>query len=184
MTMKAIVEKYGITAVWHFTDKANLDLIQEHGGLLSLRRLEERDVVVPKPGGNEWSHKADRNKGLDKYVHLAFVDNHPMLYWAENEGRITDAMWVKIDVSVLMGPEVCFCTDVSNKNGVRILDHEEAIEELDFEVLFTRMDWNVCEIHERRKAAEKSEILVPDAVPIDKILGYENGKATCLHTTR
>jgi len=178
MTMEAVIKKYSIEAIWHFTDKANCDSIQEHGGLLSLRELEDRGIAVPKPGGNQLSHDLDRQKGLDKYVHLTFTQSHPMLFLAESEGRIADPIWLKVDASVLIDPRVRFSSDVSNKNRVNIIDHEEALRKLDFEVLFKYMDWSDPEIQVRRKAAEKSEILVPDTIPIDKIMDYENGKQT------
>jgi len=184
MTMEAVIKKYSIEAIWHFTDRANFDSIQEHRGLFSLRQLEDRGIAVPKPGGNEWSRDADRHKGLDKYVHLSFTRSHPMLFRAESEGRIADPIWLKVDASVLIDPRVRFSSDVSNKNGVNIIDHEEALAELDFEALFQYMDWNVSELHARRSAAEKSEILIPDAVPIEKIMDYENGKQTGICAAR
>jgi hypothetical protein len=70
---------------------------------------------------------------------------------------------------------VRFTSDVSNKSGVAILQPEETIEEIDWEVLFTRTDWSDPEIQVRRQAARKSEILVPEFVPIEKILDYKDG---------
>ena len=78
--MQQIVKKYNIDGIWHFTDRANIDLIKQHGGLLSHAELIRRNVAIPAPGGNDLSHDADHCKGLDEYVHLAFVDDHPMLY--------------------------------------------------------------------------------------------------------
>lgn len=173
--MNTILTKYKFDGIWHFTDKSNLALIQEHGGLLSLGELEKRGIPIPIPGGNEWSHDADRMKGVQKYVHLAFLDDHPMLYRAKQDGRILNPIWLKIQASILLEDGVRFCSDVSNKSGVVILQAEEAKEEIDFDVLFTYMDWKDPEIQARRQAAIKSEILVPDFVPIEKILGFKNG---------
>ena len=173
--MGTILNRYKIDAIWHFTDRSNLALVEEHQGLLSLAELERRGIKIPAPGGNEWSHDADKMKGVHEYVHLAFVDDHPMLYWAKKDGRIADPIWLKIDSSILLQDGVRFCSDVSNKSGVAILDPAEAIEQIDFEVLFTYMDWRNPEIRTRRQAAIKSEILIPDFVPIGKILDYKNG---------
>jgi len=106
---------------------------------------------------------------------MAFLDDHPMLYRAKQDGRITDPIWLKIDASILIEDGVRFCSDVSNKSGVAILDVDQAIEKIDFEVLFTYMDWKDPEIQQRRQAAIKSEILMPKMVQIDKILGFKNG---------
>jgi hypothetical protein len=99
--MQAILTRYRIDAVWHFTDRSNLALIQEHQGLLSLAESRRRGIKVPAPGGNDWSHDADEIKGVHEYVHLAFLDDHPMLYVAKKESRITDPVWLKIDASIL-----------------------------------------------------------------------------------
>ncbi len=93
--METILKKYKFDGVWHFTDRSNIKLIKEHQGLLSLREAERRRIVIPAPGGNKWSHDADRIKGLHEYVHLAFVDDHPMLFRAKNEGRMPRSSMAK-----------------------------------------------------------------------------------------
>ncbi len=172
--MKSILEKYRFDGIWHFTDRSNLKLIGKHG-LLSLAEAERRGVEIPSPGGNDWSHDADRTKGLDKFVHLAFVDDHPMLYYARREARILDPIWLKIKSSILLRKGVKFSSDVSNKSGVQILTTKEAEEQIDFDVLFTYMDWRDSDIQARRQMALKSEILVPCNIEVDCILGFRNG---------
>lgn len=76
--MITILEKYKINTVWHFTDKSNLNLIRKHKGLLSLGEIERRGINILVSGGNDWSHNADRKRGLQDYVHLAFICEHPM----------------------------------------------------------------------------------------------------------
>ena len=118
------LKQYSVQHVWHFTDKSNLDLIIESGGILSLKMIEERNVNVPVYGGNEWSHDADIQKGLDKYVNLTFLDDHPMLYIAKQDGRITQPIWLQIDVSIIQSPNVMYSTDVSNKYEDYIINNE------------------------------------------------------------
>jgi len=175
--MKSIIKKYKIDGIWHFTDKSNLDSIQKHGGLFPLKVLNDKGIEIPVPGGNEWSQDADKHKGLDNYVHLCFVDNHPMLFLAVQEKRIQNPIWLKVDASVMLAPEVKFTSEVSNKSGVRLLNHSEAVSEIDFEILLPPfVEWRgKPDIHDRRNAAEKSEILIPDIVPIDEILEVKNG---------
>lgn len=173
--MNSIINKYNFDGVWHFTDRSNLELILKNKGLLAFGELERRGIEIPSPGGNDWSHSADSIKGLDEYVHLAFVDDHPMLFRAKQEERIKDPIWLKIRSEIILGEDVRFCSDVSNKSGVAILDSEQAKEEIDFDVLFIRMDWRDPVIQQRRQAAIKSEILIPRLVPIEMILGLKNG---------
>lgn len=173
--MQAILTRYKIDVVWHFTDQSNLALIHQHKGLLSLAELKRRGVEVPVSGGNDWSHDADAMKGVHEYVHLAFLDQHPMLFRAKQESRIIHPVWLKIDASILLEEGTRFTNDVSNKSGVEILTPDVACDMIDFEVLFTRTDWKDAEIKARRMAAIKSEILIPTIVPINKIIGVKNG---------
>ena len=99
-----------------------------------------------------------------------------MQFLAVQEGRIKDPIWLKIDVSVMLASDVKFTTKVSNDSEAIILNHSKAAKEIDFKILFTYTEWRgSIEVHNKRKAAEKSEILVPGIVPIDKILDFRNG---------
>ena len=93
-----------------------------------------------------------------------------MQYLAREDGRIKNPVWLKIDVSIILMENVLFCADVSNKSDVSLLTAEQAAKEIDFEALFTYMDWRDPIVQSRRQNAKKSEILIPSMVPVDKIL--------------
>lgn len=173
--MKSILEKYKIEGIWHFTDESNIDSIKGNGGLLALGEIQRRGVAIPNPGGNQWSHDADKYKGVHEYVHAAFLDDHPMLYAAKQDARITKPIWLKIDASIILEDGVLFTNDVSNKAGVQLLTADQAREQIDFEVLFTYMDWKNPDVQARRRVALKSEVLIPRLIPLNKILGKKNG---------
>jgi hypothetical protein len=173
--VKDMIDKYGIRAVWHFTDRENIASIEREGGILSLAELERRGIELPVYGGNEWSQKADRQRGLDQFVHLTFIREHPMQYLAVQEGRFKEPIWIRIDSAVLLEAGVRYCAGVSNRSGSEILGQDEAISRIDFDELFTYTDWNNPAVKERRKAAVKSEILVPTIVPWDRVVGIEDG---------
>lgn len=173
--MKDIIQKYRIDGAWHFTDGANFDSIRQQGGLLPYAELARRGVVIPAAGGNDWSHDADARCGVDKYVHLAFISNHPMLYLAKNDGRIKKPYWLRIDPSILLVDGIRFTREVANKAGVALMSPLEARDKIDWEVLFTKMDWKDPAVRARRTSAEKSQILIPGIVPIEKILGTKDG---------
>lgn len=164
-----------ITTLYHFTDRRNLSKIRELKGLYSLAKLKEMQVVIPNPGGNEWSHEADQSKGMDQYIHLCLKPNHPMEYVARNEKRIGETIFLQIHPDVLKFEGVKFTADVSNKSGVPILTIEEAKKIIDFEVLFTRTDWKDSVIQYRLQQAEKSEILIPNHIPLEFIRNIPNG---------
>lgn len=173
--MKSILEKYKFDAIWHFTDQSNIDSIKENNGLLSLGELRRKGIAIPTPGGNQWSHDADVRQGVHEYVHLAFLDDHPMLFVAKQDGRVKNPVWLKISSSVLLDANVRFTSEVSNKANVQLLNSDQARERIDFEVLFSYMDWKDPEIKARRRLAIKSEILIPRCIPLSKILGKKNG---------
>ena len=52
---------------------------------------------------------------------------------------------------------------------------EEAKGMIDFEVLYSRTNWSDVQIQQRLQQAEKSEILVPDRIPLDLIRNLPNG---------
>lgn len=173
--MKDLLVRYGIDGIWHFTDQSNLQSIIDNGGLLSLAEAKRRGIAIPAPGGNEWSHDADRINGVDSYVHLAFLDDHPMLFHTRNDGRTPNPVWLKININILDVCGVRYTADVSNKTGIPLLSPDAAREEIDLEVMFTYMDWKDPEIRQRRNLALRSEILIPCSIPIDMILGKKNG---------
>lgn len=175
MEEKARAALQKIPLVYHFTDRRNLALIRELGGLYPLVELNERKVKVPAPGGNEWSHDADQIKGMDRYVHLCFKSNHPMEFLARQEGRILDSIFLQVHPEVLHWDGVLFTPGVSNKAGIPIYPMEEAAQHIDFEVLYSRTDWRDPAIQQRLQQAEKSEILVPCKIPLDLIRNFPNG---------
>lgn len=113
----------------------------------------------------------DLARGIDPYVSLCMTRNHRMKYVAEQDGRLTDAVYLGIDPQVLKTPGVMIAFGVANANDVRILPLEEAIAALDVEVLYNRTDWSDPAIQARLSTAEKFEVLVPHSVPRPLIAG-------------
>ncbi|WP_319763019.1 DarT ssDNA thymidine ADP-ribosyltransferase family protein [Maridesulfovibrio sp.] len=172
--MKTILNGRGVTKIYHFTDRGNIPSIIANGGILSLRRLEEKSVEGVIYGGNNWSHDADRFKGVDEFVHLAFLNQHPMAYTAVSNGRINSICWLEITLQILDIDGVRFCNDVSNKAGVDILANAEAITSIDVEGIYDWLDFNEDGNMARKARAEKSEVLIPNLVPLENILNINN----------
>ena len=64
---------------------------------------------------------------------------------------------------------------MANTTGIQGYKMEEAQEMIDFEVLYTRTAWSDPAIQLRLQAAEKYEILVPRAIPLELIRNLPNG---------
>jgi len=156
-----------ITWLHHFTDIRNIPSIKKLGGLYSRERLREMGVEKLYTGGNQWSLDADELVDMHKYVHLCFRTNHAMEHIAKQDGRIERTLWLYIDAaSVLRTKGVLYSYGVSNKRGMKICPIQEAVGDIDFQVLYTRMDWHDPEVYARLSQAELCEILVPDHVPL------------------
>jgi ssDNA thymidine ADP-ribosyltransferase, DarT len=149
---------------YHFTDTRNLALIRQHG-LLSRAELNRRAIDIPAPGGNLWSIEADARRGMDAFVHLCFLSEHPMEYQARQDGRIQQSFFLQIKPEVILLPGVQMSPGVANKSGAVALPPEKMLPQLDLEVIYTKTDWKQKSVQERRMAAKKYELLVPTHVP-------------------
>ena len=171
MTPEQFLSRFNVKCFWHFTDERNLETIRAAGALLSLSEAKRRDLNIPAPGGNQWSHEADQRLGLDNYVHLCLADQHPMEFRAREDGRIVNTRFLSISRDVLKIAGVRFAPDVANKRGTPLLTLSEACECMDFQVIYDRTDWRDPAIQQRRTLAKRYELLVPKEVPIALIKG-------------
>ena len=174
MNIQNILKEYGITSIWHFTDMSNLKSIEKYG-VLSLRNIIENSIDVSCYGANELSHSLDKRIGIDKYVHLSFIKEHPMQYIKKINGDIPNPIWLEIDASVLFKDGTIFSNQVANKKGTKLYDIDDLKYYMDLDVLWSRTDWNDPEIQKRRKEAKYGEIMVKKKISINDIIGVSYG---------
>ena len=154
-----------IGCIYHFTDVANLPFIRLHG-LLPLSELESRDIVPPKPGGDEHSRECDARNGLSCYVHCCFKSEHPMQYVACRDGRLGPTRFLAVSSEVLLRDGVMGCAVLVNRSGATVVPLEQALDEMDLAILFDgTMDFGDPQKRERWNEARKAEILVPGLIP-------------------
>jgi len=134
-----------------------------------------RNIIPTAPGGNQLSRDADKNRVMDAYVHLCFCRNHPMEHIAKQDGRISDSIFLEINLAIIKLPNILISNDVSNKTGVNCKAASDMLEELDLEVIYTRTDWNDSAIKMRLQAAEKYELLIPNHVGLEFMMNLNNG---------
>jgi ssDNA thymidine ADP-ribosyltransferase, DarT len=168
--VELIVNSSQHNCLYHFTDEANFPSIAEHG-LLSKAKMRGKGWSPQASGGNELSWSLDRIHGIDPYVSLCMTRNHGMKYLAQRDGRLPNPKYLGISPNVLKIDGVKIAFGVANANNVEILLVNNAIERIDIEVIYKRTDWTNPEIQQRLRAAEKFEVLVPDVVPRDLIVG-------------
>lgn len=158
--------------LFHFTDIENLPSIRKHG-LLPCRDLRARGIEPPKPGGNEESQRKDRERGLDQFVHLCLVTEHPMEYSARKSGHIGKARFLEISPEVVLWERVQGTSIVSNHHESKILALENVLDEFDLDILFHTHPGEIFsnkELTTRHNEALKAEILVPACIPPSMIL--------------
>lgn len=114
---------------------------------------------------------------MDQFVHLCFDVRHPMAGRVKERKPEASLFYLKIDRAILYQPGVKFATGVGYANNAEAVTLEEAIARnlIEFQVLYTWMDWRDPEVQRKRRAAELCEILVPDYVPMNFIRNFPNG---------
>ena len=173
MSIKETLNHYGITSIWHFTDLSNLESIKKNG-VLSLRNIIENKIDVSCYGANDLSHSLDKKKGLDKYVHLSFIKEHPMQYVKTRDGDIPNPVCLEIDASVLFKSDSQFSNQVANREKAEIYDIKDLTKYMDLDVLWGRTDWKNPEIKLRRIAAKYGEIMIEDRISIKDIINIKD----------
>jgi hypothetical protein len=106
-----------IITLFHFTDKANLKSIKQHGGLYSRHFCDCNRIEITYPGGDQWSRELDKKYNEQDYVRLSFTRNHPMKAVALREGRIINPINLQIDVEVAFFKETKFSDRNAAKTG-------------------------------------------------------------------
>lgn len=155
MSIVETLRKHNINSVWHFTDISNLKSMKKYG-ILSLHEIVENSIEA-RFGADSLSHSLDRQYGLDNYVHLAFIKDHPMYHNALKRGSIKHAVWLELDLSILLDSGAIFSDEIANKSGAKMYTLDKVEEKIDFEKMFHNDFWTKVE-------ARKAEIMIPERI--------------------
>lgn len=109
--------------------------------MLLLKDILQKDVYVPCFGATESSHMQDKAKGLDRFVHLSFIKDHPMFHIAKRDGRIPNPIWLEIDLSVLDENSTLFSNMLANTYGAPIFYASNLKKMIDFSTLLYEKDF-------------------------------------------
>jgi len=174
MSIQETLENFGITSIYHFTDEANLKTIEKYG-LQSLKNILTQSIPVKHFGAEELSHSLDIRRGLDEYVHLSFITDHPMYHVAKSRGNIINPIWIEINASILYDDSTYFCDKVANQNGSNIFKIDDLLNNIDFEILLNNRHLSSDE-WQKRKNVRKAEIMALNSISLDSIKGISYGK--------
>ena len=169
LSLYKILRDKGISRLYHFTDKTNIDSIKKHG-ILSQKELK-RASINPQYASTEKSRAADAEMGLDDYVRLSFVKCHPMMYTSMTAKWIRPQI-IEINPLIALMPDVYFSDRNALKVGANIGGGVNDILKVNFDiVLGSTAYYNLPTAEE--KSLYQAEILVKNRIGPEMILNYD-----------
>lgn len=168
---KAILDQYGITKLYHFTDRSNLESIIKEGGLYSWMDCDKKGIKITKPGGEALSRSLDYRHNLQEYVRVSFTTQHPMMYVAMQEGRISNPVILEIDPEVIYWKSSKYADSNATRNDVCVGENLDAFKKIHFNSVKARTHFDLTD---EEKPYFQAEILVKSFIPLECIKNITN----------
>lgn len=170
---KAVLDEHRITKLYHFTDRDNLESIIKNGGLYSWMDCDRKGIKINKPGGSAASRQLDSSRNLEDYVRVSFTTQHPMMYVAMKDGRISNPVILEID------PEVAYWNEslYANLNAARYTIQPNIgptisdFKQIHFQSVKARTHFD---LPEEEQPYFQAEVLVKNFIPLEYIKNIEN----------
>ena len=166
-----ILENNGITKLYHFTDRDNLESIIKNGGLYSWADCRDKGITIAKPGGSQQSRSLDTRDGLEHFVRLCFTKQHPMMYVAMNDGRISNPIILEIDPVVACWEGAKYADRNATKNGANVGESLADFKRIHFQSVKARKHFD---LPEEEQMFYQAEILVKNFIPLKCITNIGN----------
>ncbi len=170
---KAILDQYGIKKLYHFTDRDNLESIIKNGGLYSWMDCERKGIKINKPGGSTASRQLDSSRNLEDYVRVSFTTQHPMMYVAMKDGRISNPVILEIDLETIYWNETLY----ANLNAARYTLNPNIgptisdFKQIHFQSVKVHKHFDLPEVEQPYFQAE---VLVKNFIPLEYIKNIAN----------
>ncbi len=172
-----ILQDNGIAGFYHFTDRSNLKSIKENGGLFSWYYCDLNRIEIPMPGGSLGSRQNDTINGKKDFVRAAFNKEHPMLFIAQRDGRISRPVWLDIDIEIAYFEH----TEFSDKNAAAFSSYTPIIgkevqhlSNIRFDILKKAERVRHYNLLDNEKPYNQAEVLVKTWIPIEYIKNIES----------
>lgn len=168
--IQQILLKNNISVLYHFTDASNYKSIVENGGLYSWHYCDRNGIEIPRTGNSPLGRSLDMEFGLEDYVRLSFIQDHPMKHVALREGRISKTFLLKVSI------DVCYYenTKFSNMNAADRKhvndDSPEFLSTLRFDLFKKRY----LDLTPEDKKYHQAEVLVKTWIPLEQILNIND----------
>lgn len=168
---KKLIEQHHITTLYHFTDRENLESIIKNGGLYSWADCEQKGISISKPGGSMDSRNLDRRDNLQNFVRVSFVKEHPMMYVAMNDGRISNPVVLEIDPEVIYWQDSLYADRNATKNGALVGSSIDDFSQLHFNSFKAKKHFDLDADEQKFYQAE---VLVKNHIPLQFIKNIGN----------
>ncbi len=168
---KDILERHGITKLYHFTDRDNLESIIRNGGLYSWADCASKSIDIKKPGGDVLSRQLDQRDGLQSFVRVSFVSQHPMMFVAMNNGRISNPVVLEIDPQVVYWQKTQYADRNATKNGANVGDDLSDFNAIHFNTVKADNHFN---LNDDERPFFQAEVLVKNHIPLKYITNIGN----------
>ncbi|RHE43771.1 DUF4433 domain-containing protein [Bacteroides stercoris] len=168
---KNIIEEKGIKKLYHFTDRDNLESIIKNGGLYSWADCDEKGISILKPGGGDLSRSLDARDGLQHYVRVSFVKDHPMMFVAMNEQRISNPVVLEIDPEVVWWQDSLYCNKNVTRNDASYGGDVEHLKQVHFDTVLKNRYFDLAE---EERPFYNAEVMVKNFIPIQYITNIGN----------
>ena len=166
----AYLQSKGITSLYHFTDKRNLQSIIEHKGLYSWYGLQQQNIDAFL-SSNELSRKLDLKKHKENYIRLTFHNYHPMMTKLKYEENI-DFVCLEIDLEIACLSSTLFSNMNATDHNVIIKGSFDFLKTLNLDVF--KIEYK--NLDPQSKKYYQAEVLVQDFLPIQYIKNLEDLK--------
>jgi len=163
-----VLQQNGITILYHFTDRANINSIKQYGGLYSWSYCNKNGIDIPFPGGDLMSRQLDIQYHLQDYVRVSFCDNHPMMWRLQQNGRNLVLLKISIDVVFFTNSQFSDinAADSSHTHGTTLDDLKR--------VNFSATKQNYVSRESPIFKQHQAEVLVKTWIPIKYIANIKN----------
>lgn len=168
---KRELDVHNIKKLYHFTDFENLKSIISNGGLFSWKDCDDKGICIPKPGGSFTSRDLDCRDGLERFVRVSFTAQHPMMYVAMNDGRLSNPVVLEIDPEVVFWKSTLYSDRNATKNGAQKGDTLDDFKSIHFDSVKAR---NHFDLDEDEQPFYQAEVLVKNFIPLKCITNIGN----------
>jgi len=171
LEFKVILDQHKITKLYHFTDRDNLESIIKNGGLYSWMDCNRKGIKISKPGGGDLSRSLDLKDNLQDYVRVSFTREHPMMYVAMKEERISNPLILEIDPEVIYWSETKYADSNATRNDAHVGKGFEDFKCIHFSSVKAHKHFD---LPEEEQPYFQAEVLVKNFIPLEYIKNIGN----------